>query len=123
MIHKPNLLIVDDDIASQLVYEAMFSGTFNVITASSGFEALGIFKEEIITMVFMNCQMPVMSGFETAKQMRMIEGKSATPIIFVTAFDSDHIFEENPMAFQKELFIHKPFDSQDISKKLEQFLW
>ena len=57
-----------------------------VIKANNGAEALEKYKDKRPDMVFMDIQMPVMNGYETATAIRQIEaGQNPIPIIALTA--------------------------------------
>ena len=70
-----NLLLVDDHPSNLLALEAVLSdGGYNLIMAKSGYEAIELMKTHEIALVLLDIQMPGMDGFETARQMKSIEG-------------------------------------------------
>ncbi|HMF85589.1 MAG TPA: response regulator, partial [Nitrospiraceae bacterium] len=87
-----NLLLVDDHPGNLLALEAVLSDReYNLIMAHSGYEAIELMKTHEIALVLLDIQMPGMDGYETARQMKLIEGCRDIPIIFITA-----IYKEDP---------------------------
>lgn len=81
------LLIVDDD--EHNVYSlrvALAAKRFDVVTASSGGEALGLLSGNArIDLVLMDIMMPGMSGLEAIASIRAMPGRKELPIIALTA--------------------------------------
>lgn len=91
-----NILIVDDKPSNLLALEAQLEDDDRqIITASSGNQALGLLFEYDFALVILDIQMPEINGIETAKIMRKNKKTRQTPIIFVTAINKNehHIFE------------------------------
>jgi len=83
---KVNILLVDDQPAKLLSYEAMLSDLGeNLIKAGSGREALEHLLREDITIVLMDVSMPELDGFELAEIIRQHPRYQKTAIIFVSA--------------------------------------
>jgi len=91
-----NILIVDDRPENLLSLSAMLEDPeINIMTASSGNEALGLLLQHDFALVFLDVQMPEMNGFEMAELMRAKRQTKNIPIIFITALskDQEHIFK------------------------------
>jgi CheY-like chemotaxis protein len=57
-----------------------------ILEAKNGREAVEVFKKEDPSMIFMDIQMPEMSGYEATAAIRNIEkGKTRVPIVALTA--------------------------------------
>ncbi len=56
-----------------------------VLTASNGAEAVALFEAQRPQLVLMDAMMPVMDGFEAARQIKLLAGESLVPIIFLTS--------------------------------------
>jgi signal transduction histidine kinase len=81
-----NILLVDDQPAKLLSYEAILGDLgHNLIKASSGREALEILLHTDITVVLMDVSMPELDGFELAELIRQHPRFQRTAIIFVSA--------------------------------------
>lgn len=83
---KVNILLVDDQPGKLLSYQAMLSELGeNLITATSGREALQVLLKNDITIVLMDVSMPEVDGFELAEIIRQHPRYQKTAIIFVSA--------------------------------------
>lgn len=81
-----NILMVDDQPAKLLSYEAMLGELGeNLITAGTAREALVHLLREDIAVVLMDVQMPEIDGFELATMIRQHPRCQRTAIIFVSA--------------------------------------
>jgi signal transduction histidine kinase len=82
---KVNILLVDDQPARLLTYESILGSlNQNLITASSGLEALDKLMRIEFAVVLLDVSMPEMDGFEAARLIHEHPRFERTPIIFVT---------------------------------------
>jgi PAS domain S-box-containing protein len=81
------VLLVEDNVVNQKVFTAMLGSIgYGVDVAVNGFDALEALDARHYAAVFMDCQMPVMDGYETTGRIRAREGTDRhTRIIAVTA--------------------------------------
>ncbi len=93
-----------------------------ILTASSGNEALGMMLDHDLALVLLDVQMPEMDGFEVAELMRRNIRTQHIPIIFVTAINKDrrHIFSGYEAGAVDYIF--KPVDPFIIRSKVNVFL-
>src|SRR6202795_2369367 len=83
---KINILMVDDQPAKLLSYEAILDELDeNLIKASSGKEALEQLLKNDIAVVLMDVSMPDLDGFELADMIRQHPRFQKTAIIFISA--------------------------------------
>ena len=87
---KVNILVVDDRpeklIAVKVILEPLEE---NVVTATSGREALRQLLQVDFAVILLDVNMPGMDGFETAALIRQRDRSQDTPIIFITAFHDE----------------------------------
>lgn len=82
---KLNILLVDDQPAKLLSYEAMLAELGEkLISAHSGMEALQFLLKNDIALVLMDVSMPGMDGFETAQMIHQHPRFQNVPIIFIS---------------------------------------
>lgn len=85
MEQKLNILLVDDQPAKLLTYEAALSELGqNLIKAHSGMEALEQMLKHEIVLVLMDVCMPGMDGYETAEMIHQHPRFESTPIVFIS---------------------------------------
>jgi DNA-binding NtrC family response regulator len=108
------LLIVDDEETLTFsLYQTFINVQVEceVITASSGEEALSRLQEGHFDVVISDIAMPGLNGIDL---LSMIKSKTPeTKVILITAYGSD---EREELAYQKgaEKYIEKPFDLHEI---------
>ncbi len=82
------VLIVDDLIPNLKLLEARLSAEyFDVITATSGAEALRLCREESCDIVLLDAMMPGMDGFEVCRRLKSDALTMHLPVVMVTALD------------------------------------
>ena len=87
---RSNILIVDDRLDKRVVFRTILEELDqNVITASSGEEALRWLLENECAVILLDVNMPGMDGLETAELIRRRRKSAHTPIIFITAFSDE----------------------------------
>jgi CheY-like chemotaxis protein len=81
------VLLVEDNVVNQKVFSAMLGSIgYRVEIAVNGFDALAAMDRSRYAAVFMDCQMPVMDGYQTTGKIREREGSGRhTNVIAVTA--------------------------------------
>lgn len=85
-----DILIVDDLEEKHLAYRASLEElNQNIVTVTSGEEALRLLLERDFAVILLDVNMPGMGGHETAALIRQRRKSRHTPIIFITAFADD----------------------------------
>jgi two-component system, sensor histidine kinase and response regulator len=82
------LLVEDNAVNLKLATILLRKQGFSVDTAANGLEALARWEADEYAIIFLDCQMPEMDGYEAARQIRAREavaGCGPTPIIALTA--------------------------------------
>ena len=84
---KPRILLVEDNAMNRKIVISMLkTRDMTCDVAVNGSEALKAVSEKDYDVVFMDCQMPVMDGYECTSKIRLLEGdKKHTTIIAITA--------------------------------------
>jgi signal transduction histidine kinase/DNA-binding response OmpR family regulator len=86
-LERSNILIVDDRLDKRVVFRTILEELDqNIITASSGEEALRWLLDNECAVILLDVNMPGMDGLETAELIRSRRKSAHTPIIFITAF-------------------------------------
>ena len=81
------LLVDDNEINLLVAGELLRKYSVNTVNAKNGEEALKVCADQRFDIIFMDCMMPVMDGYETTKAIRTTEGSLnvAVPIVALTA--------------------------------------
>ena len=119
------VLLVDDDKTNQMVASLRLEKmNLDVDIADGGHTAVECFQSKSYQIIFMDCQMPDMDGYETTEIIRAYEKKhlnTQTPIIALTANatkrDRDRCF-----AVGMNDYLSKPLKTEDIKTVLQQYL-
>jgi len=111
-------LVVDDEqlARDELCYLLSELGGVEVVSqAANGIEALAAIDRAAPDLVFLDVQMPGLTGFEVAR--RLVERPVAPLVIFVTAFDQHAIqaFEVNALDY-----LLKPVDQARLEQALHR---
>ncbi|MBA1202926.1 EAL domain-containing protein [Pseudomonas capeferrum] len=117
------LLVVDDYPENLLSMRALLTRQdWQVLTASSGTEALSALLEHEVDLVLLDVQMPEMDGFEVARLMRGSQRTRLTPIIFLTANEQSQASVIKGYASGAVDYLFKPFDPQILKPKVQALL-
>ena len=121
-----HVLLVDDEPAFQRLGGSFLRNLGHEVTlAGDGEQALAAFKARRPDLVLMDCQMPLMDGFEAARQMREHEQESGaglrTPIVALTAnaMEGDR---ERSLAAGMDDHMAKPFRDDALWATLRRLL-
>ena len=110
------IIIDDEHLARSIILEYLisYSNIKVVAECGNGFEGLKAIQEFTPDLVFLDIQMPKITGFEMLELTENIP-----PIIFTTAFDEFAIkaFETNAIDY-----LLKPFDQARFNKAIDKFL-
>lgn len=129
--HGFTVLAVDDHLPNLLVLEALLAElSINVVTVNSGFDAIEYItthqsqSDTAVDLIFMDIQMPRMSGSEAAIQIRKLEtqaGHKHIPIIALTAHSlSDE--RDKLLASGIDDYVGKPISQAQLLQILQRWL-
>lgn len=129
--HGFTVLAVDDHLPNLLVLEALLAElSINVVTVNSGFDAIEYItthqsqSDTAVDLIFMDIQMPRMSGSEAAIQIRKVEtqaGHKHIPIIALTAHSlSDE--RDTLLASGIDDYVGKPISQAQLLQILQRWL-
>jgi two-component system, LytTR family, response regulator len=115
------VIVVDDEqlAREELCYQLDQVGDIDIVgQAGNGVEALSTVERLLPDLVFLDVQMPGLSGFEVAR--RLLERASSPELVFVTAFDQHAIeaFEVNAVDY-----LLKPVEVGRLGQALEKARW
>lgn len=115
------LLVEDNNINMEIMRSLLADYGFNLMEASNGQEALEIMKtSDHIHAIFMDCQMPIMDGYDTTKAIREFEKYNDIPIIAMTA-NAMQGDREKCLIAGMDAYISKPINPVALHEQLEHF--
>ena len=117
----PRLVLVADDnyINQKLAKRLLEKLGCEVDVAANGREALERWDKRPYDLIFMDCQMPDLDGYETTVRIRAAGGRGADiPVIATTANSKDEDGDQCRAAGMTD-FVGKPLSMQDLERVLE----
>jgi CheY-like chemotaxis protein len=118
-----SVLVAEDDVVNQMVVVQMLElMDCRVDVANNGKAALASASATDYDLIFMDCHMPVMDGFESARRIRAFEdgGRRRTPIVALTA-DTLAADRELCRAAGMDDFVTKPVSSTVLAATIERW--
>lgn len=117
---KIKVMIVDDEPLARSRMQRLLSAVSSVEvigTASNGVEAVSMAKSLELDLIFMDIQMPKMTGIDAAREIVSQSENEPPAIIFCTAYDQYAIqaFQVNATAY-----LLKPVSQNELDKVIEQ---
>jgi len=120
---KAGILLVDDQAGNLRVLEGLLEDLGqDLVTATSGAEALSRLLDRDFAVVLLDVRMPGMDGFETAELIRKRRRSRHIPIIFVTAIDDDVEHIAKGYAVGAVDYIMKPLNGDILRSKVRVFV-
>lgn len=123
---QPRVLVVDDRADNLVLLTSVLEPLpVEVVTASSGAEAIELLRESEFALVILDVQMPEMDGYETARRIKDRARTRLLPIIFLTAVSGapEHHLEGYRSGAVD--YVDRPFDPEVMRAKVSVFveLW
>jgi PAS domain S-box-containing protein len=115
-----NILIVEDHPVNQQLFKTILKKIgYESDTALNGLEAVKAVEKKNYDLIFMDCQMPVMNGYEASRKIRDMNIKA--PIVAVTASATTGEYEKCINSGMTD-FLTKPFKKADLIPVLKKWL-
>ena len=118
-----HILVAEDNLVNQKVACRVLEKLgYRVDVAGDGAAALEAWRSGRYDLILMDCQMPVMDGYETTRKIRECEGEGAhIPIIALTAHAIKGADNECFAAGMDD-YLSKPIDREQLRSTLERWL-
>ncbi|WP_271407850.1 response regulator [Pseudomonas sp. Q1-7] len=116
------VLLVEDNAVNQLVAKGMLAKLgCEVLLAADGAEALSHLEHTTVDLVLMDCNMPVMDGYEATRRIRQSGHWPDLPIIALTA-NALPDERERCRAAGMDDYLAKPFRREELVALLDTWL-
>lgn len=116
-------LVAEDSRTNQMLASLMLNRLgWRVDVVSTGTEAVAVYQQTSYDVVFMDCHMPGMDGFQATEEIRRLEASSnrRVPIIATTA---SVLPEERARCLRSGMddFVAKPIHLRDLKRALARW--
>jgi two-component system, sensor histidine kinase and response regulator len=117
------LLLAEDNAVNQKVATRLLEGLgYRVDVVGDGQAAVTAWQTGRYDLILMDCQMPVLDGYEASRAIRKLEnGGRRTPIVALTAHAMKGA-DEHCIAAGMDAYLTKPIDRAALSETIAQFL-
>ena len=116
---EPLTVLIAEDSATDLLLLSTIVRRqgHQVLTASNGLDAVQVFARERPQLVLMDALMPVMDGFEAARQIKQLAGETLVPVIFLTSLRESSALAQCLDAGGDD-FMAKPYNPLILAAKI-----
>ncbi|HAL69404.1 MAG TPA: hybrid sensor histidine kinase/response regulator, partial [Pseudomonas sp.] len=119
---RARILLVEDNPVNQLVAKGMLAKLgCQVELATQGVEALARLEEQAFDLVLMDCNMPVMDGYEATRHIRERGRWPGLPIVALTA-NAMPEERERCRAAGMDDYLAKPFRREDLLAVVDRWV-
>ncbi|HKS38907.1 MAG TPA: response regulator, partial [Verrucomicrobiae bacterium] len=113
----PNILVVDDEaISRRAVIYALEKANLKCVSVEEPNTALKMLAENRFDLIFLDVDMPGMSGFDLCAKLRAIPEHTRTPVVFVTGLTDFESRARSTLSGGNDL-IAKPFLFMELAVK------
>lgn len=118
---RPKLLIVDDQAINIAALNEIFKDNHEIVTASSGEEALAFCAQNLPDIILLDVIMPHIDGHEVCRRLKADPRTSSIPIIFITAQNAP---DEEALGLQLGAvdFITRPMNAAVVRARVRTHL-
>lgn len=121
-MNKKRILVVDDEV--DLVETVRFSlelEGYEVLVAFNGEEALNQARKESPDLILLDLMLPKLDGYKVCRLLKFDERYKHIPILMLTAKTQEKD-KATGMETGADEYITKPFDMDELMKKVKNYL-
>lgn len=119
------VLLVEDDQGTRALYKKIIEDAlknFDVKFAENGYEAIGIYKDLLPTLLITDHDMPLMNGVQLVEAIQKKESTRTIPIIVISAKLTDDITRKY-LKLGVDKVITKPVDHEVLIQMIKECLY
>jgi CheY-like chemotaxis protein len=117
----PRILMAEDNTINQRVGQLMLKKAgFDIDLVADGSEAVEAHRNKPYDLILMDCQMPIMDGFEASSLIRKMEG-SAQPVIVAVTANALVGERERCLRAGMDDYLSKPFLAEQLVAVVEKW--
>ncbi|MDQ6656020.1 MAG: response regulator [Verrucomicrobiota bacterium] len=115
--NTPRILVVDDEIISrETICSALERAKMTARSFDDSLAALQTLEQEQFDLIFLDVEMPGLTGFELCVKIRETTANASTPVVFVTAHSDFGSRAQSALSGGND-FITKPFLAGELAVK------
>ena len=113
------VLIADDNVTDRMLLSSIVRRQGHlVLTADNGEQAIELFAQHRPQLVLLDAMMPVMDGFQAAREIKRLAGEALVPIIFLTSMSEEQALVRCLEAGGDD-FLAKPYNQVILGAKIK----
>lgn len=119
------VLVIEDNLTNQIVARGLLGLLgVDVVLAENGQEGVEQARSEHFDLIFMDCQMPVMNGYDATKAIRQFVDSRTTSDVTIIALSASAIQEEIDECFAVGMndYLAKPISQNTLIAVLSKWL-
>ncbi|TXG35325.1 response regulator [Seonamhaeicola maritimus] len=119
---KKKILIVDDELTTCTLLEHFLSTQYDVVTKTSGLQALVWLEQDLPDLIISDIQMTEMNGFDFLKEVRLKGYTKHTPVIMLSGRTES---KERIKCYQlgAQDYLMKPFNPEELEEVVKKNLF
>ena len=116
------ILFVDDDTDSLAMYvKAVSLANHEADIASSAMEGWDLIKRNGYDLIFVDLNIPGVSGYELLEKIQADQEAKTTPVIILSAMPEESSLVEDVLKAGAQLFLEKPVALDELYSVIEKF--
>jgi len=124
ILHKKILVVEDNAVNQKVVLNMLRKQGFEPVIAYDGQDALRILRESQFDLVFMDCQMPIMDGFEATRRIRLGDAGEMAKQVRIVAMTANAMAGDRDrcLACGMDDYLAKPLTRQSLIRMVSRQL-
>lgn len=121
---RGRVLVVDDsEMVREVTVDLLRTMGHDASAVSGGAQALAALRRQPVDLVLLDCQMPEMDGFETARSIRAAEADNGTRVAIIAfSAGAPELYRERCLAAGMDDCLGKPIDAATVDATLARWI-
>jgi two-component system, cell cycle response regulator DivK len=118
---KRILVVEDQPDNRQIIRDMLAASDYQITEAENGQEALAAVAKQRPQLILMSAQLPIMDGYEVARQIKANPALRSIPIIAVTSHALNGE-EQTARAAGCDDYVPEPYSPRQLLAKIRQYM-